>query len=99
MVIEVVRSPSEMFREVWKFVMLEGALVVESYRAESRPTLRHKLKVERVWTRFDSRVHAPNLPQVDESEVPLPADVVQEVRDAAIARLQIGFLSQIRGAK
>lgn len=99
MVIDVVRSENSLSEQVWKFVMIDNALVVEAYQVKTRPTLRHKLKVATFWHRLTHCVDFRQAVQMQESEVPLPADVVDEVREGCMKQLRVGFLSQIRGGK
>ena len=99
MVIEVVRSENSLSEQVWKFVMIDNAMVIEAYQVRTRPTLRHKLKVSEFWQRLMHLGEHRHAVPLYEANVPLPADVVAEVREECMKQLRVGFLSQIRGGK
>lgn len=88
---DVTRTTSDLAREVWRFVTLDNALVVESYRVESRPSRRHQnYRVERAYERL-SYNHSRHQTPINEADVPLPDDVVEEARREFMSRVRIGF--------
>lgn len=84
--IEVIRQADDrLSQQVWVFRderlgyssdnVIELKLV--SYRAEVRPTPRHKMRTADKWDSMDERKYYSSIARTD---VPLPADVIEEAK-------------------
>jgi hypothetical protein len=79
------RSDDGLSEQFWRFAMWAdhgGKKVVLSladYQVRSRPSTRHKMKVDHKWSRMDQRSYHSDIKAAD---VPLPDDVVAEARAA-----------------
>lgn len=68
---EVVRTEDELHQQVWRFTLLDRRVVIDSYSYQTRPTKRHKFRVEKHWQRCDRRDNTLDYP-------PLPYDVIEQ---------------------
>lgn len=66
----------------WQFLRLNSQLIVNSYSELERPSLRHKFKSVRVWTRMGSIRES----SIRKEDIPLTADIKKEAIEAFLAQ-------------
>lgn len=91
-------EPNRLRKQVWVFGFFDhrdvhGSLLVTNYHVEERETTRQKYRTNNLLPHFYA--YARKSENMDKSEVPLPDDVAQEVREALVEKIrgvQIGIL-------
>lgn len=88
--IEVERLPSgsDLARKLWVFWIDYPYVVLDEYREDTRPTKRHKWRMERIYTRLESRT-VLSMRRLHESDVAVPDGVLAQARAMAAERLQV----------
>jgi hypothetical protein len=85
---EVVRE-NGLNREVWAFRLVEDALVLFSYRKESKPSNRaRKWRTQAGYVQFGSRPHQ----EIRLKDVPLPCSVRFEAVDNLIRKIHVRLI-------
>lgn len=92
--IEVERmNADEMTKQVWGFVTLLGQsgniqLKLVNYEVQTRESKRHKFKPD--WRKSYDRYKSRSA-EMKVEDVPFPADVVRQARDALIAKIEVSL--------
>lgn len=86
-----------LLKEVWDFANWDNQVFLDVYLEQTREATTQKFKEVRVWARQRHRLQQYMAPSIQETEVPLPEDVVDEARKTYLRLVQetlkIGFQS------
>lgn len=77
-------SPDNLSLQSWLFCMLDLDAVLDRYSLGTRPTKRHKFHTAKVYNRLSERDSTLKV-----AEVPVPDDVVAEVRQRVIDTIRV----------
>lgn len=88
----VTRQDGPLNERKWAFLYFESRhlFVLDSYYVTERPSKRHSFKVKQLYERqpYNDGSHY-GVPRLKEADVPLPEDVLNEVRDEFMRTLRI----------
>jgi hypothetical protein len=86
--ITITRTSEDGLTQVqWHFFRLNSDLLVNSYEELERPSLRHKFKLAREWTRLGGR----RMGAIRKEDVPLPEGIKKEALEAFVAQMAAGL--------
>lgn len=81
--IEVTRERADrLSTEVWRFVLIDFHLVLDSYARGTRPSTRHKFSFPPGYNRLNTRDY-----RLPETDVPWPLDVEEEAREKLLTEI------------
>jgi hypothetical protein len=88
--IDITRQSDDLHSEMWTFTYFdrEHALVLDRYDAMERPSKRHKPRTIRYYDRMSHRSWSTS-DAMDLAAVPIPKDVIEEVRQKFMDSLKV----------
>jgi len=89
--ITIIRDTSDQLnRQVWRFVVIDNMIILDTYAVENRSTRRHKHQPKgATYSRLNTRDH-----KLSEEDTPLPQHVRKEALTQYMSTLRVGFWKQ-----